>query len=217
MSLPHFRRLSVTFGLLTLVLSGVLGLRAGSIYAHARYERSDPPADAVIPEAPPEIHVWFTQELFRREGANDLRVYGPGGTRVDEGDARIDDDDRTHMIVSLQPGLPAGTYTVEWETLSAEDGDEDSGEFSFTVSPASEGGTPPASEIGTAQAATPTETPTTPPPTASPTPMPTTPVPSSTPAPDGGALACLSGLLVGGLATVGMLWGRSRAGWKRDV
>jgi methionine-rich copper-binding protein CopC len=171
-----------------LVGSAALGLGSLVVSAHADYERSEPSAGAVIPEAPDEVHVWFTQELFRRAGANTLEVVGPDGIRVDKEDARIDDDDRTHMIVSLQAGLPAGRYTVRWRTLSAEDGDTESGEFDFVVDPAAvqvtsqPGPTSSQQETpGTAQPSAGTSIPaSTPTPAAVPTPAPLqAPTPSS--------------------------------------
>jgi len=160
--------------------------------AHAEYKRSEPMADAVIPAAPAEVQVWFAQELFRREGANTLEVFGPTGVQVDKKDARIDDDDRTHMTVSLQAGLPAGVYTVRWRTLSAEDGDPANGEFSFTVNSAAAQQTPLPSS-----GATPVLTTTT---TTEPILTPTlSPVPTAAPAGQGG-LPCLGGIVLGGLS-----------------
>lgn len=170
------------------LLIGIIGLLSvypGLTRAHAEYERSDPPADAVIPEPPAEVHVWFTQELFRREGANTLEVFGPDGTQVDNGDSQIDDDDRKHMFVSLQNELPDGSYTVKYATLSIDDGDSFSGEFSFAIDSGAAGETGEPAE---------------PQPQASPT-LPATPLPSPTPAPQtGGSLPCLSGLLLGAMA-----------------
>jgi methionine-rich copper-binding protein CopC len=190
-----FRKRILTFWMFLVVLIGVLGTPLKLAHAHAEYERSKPPAGAVIPLPPSEVHAWFTQELFRREGANALEVFGPDGSQVDQGDARIDDDDRSHMLVSLQTDLPAGTYTVRWRTLSAEDGDTDSGEFSFTVDPTAPQATP---EPGPTPMSIPTSTPT-------PTPVPT-PTPSSGP----GGFSCL-GSIFGFLATATILLpGRKR-------
>jgi len=92
-----------------------------------------PSAGEVVSESPQQVQVWFTQELFRREGQNVLEVYGPNDQRADQDDAAIDDDDRKLMSVSLQSDLPNGVYTVRWRTLSADDGDEAEGEFQFTI------------------------------------------------------------------------------------
>jgi hypothetical protein len=190
-------KIRVAISLILLVtLIGLLNHYPAVGRAHAEYDRSEPPANAVIPAAPPEVHVWFSQELFRRAGANSLAVFGPLGTQVDNGDARIDDDDRTHLRVSLTTGLPAGLYTVKWHTLSVEDGHEGSGEFSFTVDPN------PSSGEASPAAALAAETPQ---PAANPTPA---PAPTPTPA-SGGSLPCLSGLLVS-MLLVGLPWWRQR-------
>jgi copper transport protein len=101
--------------------------------AHSNIERSDPPEDAVLPTAPDAVHIWFTQELFRREGENQIEVQGPDGARVDAQDVQIDDDDRKHLFVSLAGDLLPGLYTVSWRALSSEDGHPQQGEFTFTV------------------------------------------------------------------------------------
>ena len=104
-----------------------------AVLAHADYDDAVPAAGAIVSQAPQQVQVWFTQELFRREGQNSLEVYGPDDQRVDQDDAAIDDDNRKLMTVSLQSDLPNGVYTVRWRTLSADDGDDAEGEFQFTI------------------------------------------------------------------------------------
>lgn len=104
-----------------------------SVLAHADYDDAVPAAGEVVAQAPQQVQVWFTQELFRREGQNALEVYGPDDQRVDQDDAAIDDDNRKLMTVSLQSDLPNGVYTVRWRTLSADDGDDAEGDFQFTI------------------------------------------------------------------------------------
>ena len=105
----------------------------GSALAHADYERSEPPAGALVAAAPTQVRIYFTQELFRRQGMNGIQVYAADGERVDLDDAAIDDDNRRLMTVSLKPGLADGDYVVRWFALSADDGHEGEGEFSFAV------------------------------------------------------------------------------------
>ncbi len=90
-------------------------------HAHARCERSDPPAGAIVDGAPFVLRAWFSQERVSRSS---LTVTDEAGTRVDLGDGRVDldDPDRKLMLVSL-PAMSVGIYTVRWSTLSAEDGD----------------------------------------------------------------------------------------------
>lgn len=104
-----------------------------AVLAHADYDDAVPAAGEVVSQAPQQVQVWFTQELFRREGQNSLEVYGPDDQKVDQDDAAIDDDNRKLMTVSLQSDLPNGVYTVRWRTLSADDGDDTEGEFQFTI------------------------------------------------------------------------------------
>ena len=103
--------------------------------AHSEYARSVPAAGARIPRSPAKVDVWFTQELFRRAGANTLAVLASDGRRVDDGQSGIDGGDRSLMSVALLEPLVPGTYRVEWQSLSAIDGDTAQGSFEFTVDP----------------------------------------------------------------------------------
>ena len=118
-----------------LVLLSLLASQAPTrlALAHADLDRSDPAADAVLTTAPTQVQLWFTQELFRRQEQNRIEVYAADGNRYDQGDAVINDDDRTLLTVALQPALPSGVYTVRWNAVSSEDGHESAGEFIFTV------------------------------------------------------------------------------------
>ena len=172
-----------------------------AVLAHSEYERSEPAAEAVLPAAPAEVHIWFSQELFRRTGANVIEVIGPAGSRVDQGETRIDDDDRTHLMVSLRPGLPAALYTVRWRNLSVDDGHEGSGEFSFTVTPGTVDSVPQASPTAGLQPAADTPAP-------APTPPAISPIEPAAPAPAGSA--CVGGMLLGGLVLLTTIPKRDR-------
>ncbi|MBX2996903.1 MAG: copper resistance protein CopC [Caldilineaceae bacterium] len=126
------RRLT-QIALILLVALAVVGLQTFIVRAHADYERSDPAAGATLTEAPTQVQIWFTQDLFRRQGENHIEVHAADGTRVDLDDAAIADDDRRTMTVSLAPDLPDGIYTVHWRALSADDGHPGEGEFTFAV------------------------------------------------------------------------------------
>lgn len=126
--------------------------------AHAELERSNPAPDSVIPKAPDELEIWFTQELFRREGANTIVVEGPEG-RADDGNLVIDSTHREHLTVGLLPDLPAGEYRVSWTSLSAIDGDAAEGSFVFTIDPTAPAPTPPPAETTETPEATLTESP----------------------------------------------------------
>jgi len=127
-------KLEYTWFALLLGLVG-LGLLAApsTASAHADYERSEPAKDAVLRQAPPGVDVWFTQELFKREGRNFVRVFDEQDAQVNEGDGVVDDDDRTHVSTTLPADLANGRYIVRWKTTSDADGDTDEGAFCFYV------------------------------------------------------------------------------------
>ena len=158
MTLTQMRKGIVKLLGLALLLVTIHYPLATAVLAHSDYDRSVPAADEVVLQAPQQVQVWFTQELFRREGKNSLEVYGPDQQRIDLDDAAIDDDDRKLMTVSLPPDLANGVYIVRWRTLSADDGDDATGEFQFTVDadePTAEAGQP-ADSPDAAPSATPT-------------------------------------------------------------
>lgn len=181
-----------------LVLLSLLASQAQTrlALAHADLDRSDPAADAVLTTAPTQVQIWFTQELFRRQGMNSIEVYAADGSRQDQGESVIDDDDRTLLTVALQPDLPPGVYTVRWQALSAEDGHDSAGEFSFTV------GT-----VATGETTTPTAAP----PTATPLPVATpTAAPTATPAPSTATGFSCFGIPVASFLAGGLLWASRR-------
>jgi methionine-rich copper-binding protein CopC len=138
------------------VLASLLALR--SAYAHAAYERSEPGAGSLVSTAPARVDIWFTQDMFRRQGENWIRVSGPDGAEVQSGESAIDDDDRRHMSVALAGDLEPGEYTVTWRTLSSEDGDSEEGTFSFTFDPQAQTTSTPMQSV-TATLLPPTHTP----------------------------------------------------------
>lgn len=115
---------------------GLLVASTGSAFAHARFDRSEPPAGGMTDGQPFVLTAYFTQELTSR---STLRVLDANGAQVDLGDGHVDlnDPDRKIMYVSL-PELAVGVYTVEYSAESAEDGHAEPGTFAFGV-----GMTPP--------------------------------------------------------------------------
>ena len=129
-------RIRRKWALLALPLAAALFLLSvAAAEAHAAYLRSEPGNGAVVRTEPGSVEIWFTQDLFRRQGENWIRVFGPDGGSAHDSETQIDDDDRRHMWVELQSPLAPGEYRVEWRSLSSEDGDDDEGEFVFTLDP----------------------------------------------------------------------------------
>ena len=100
--------------------------------AHATPESANPPIDGAVDVAPPALEIVFSQEVA--DGTT-IEVLGPDGRPVHAAPAEIDlnDPDRKRVTVALYGNLPAGVYTVTWTTVSTEDGDTDSGSYTFTV------------------------------------------------------------------------------------
>jgi methionine-rich copper-binding protein CopC len=112
-------------------LSLLVALAVTPVFAHSRYERSEPEAGATVDAAPAEVKVWFANELA--EGSW-LRAEDASGNRVDTGDGGIDtsDPDRKTMTVALGGDMGAGIYTVKYHSVSA-DGAILEGAFRFGV------------------------------------------------------------------------------------
>lgn len=118
------------------ILVAIAAIAAARIAsAHGALESSNPEADSVVPELPEQVSARFSEEVDP-EGSR-MSVRGPGGEVADAGDggANLNDPDRTLMTVTLLPDLPQGEYTVEWLTVSAEDGHTEEGSFTFTLDP----------------------------------------------------------------------------------
>jgi copper transport protein len=106
---------------------------AQTTHGHAEYDYSTPADGAVLTSSPSRVDAYFTQVIVRQPSVSSLNVVNEQGADVDNNDTTFDTVEPLHMSITLQPDLPSGTYTVQWATASAEDGDEASGTFSFTV------------------------------------------------------------------------------------
>jgi len=121
--------------------------------------RSIPAVDERLAESPPQVTLWFSDELVTREST--LKVFNEDGQQVDSGDGYVDlnDPDHASMIVILPP-LPEGVYTVRWRAVSIDDGDVAEDEFDFiignatprlnstpTIAPPVESTTPPTTSL----------------------------------------------------------------------
>jgi methionine-rich copper-binding protein CopC len=146
-----------SFTSVTLLAVVLMICRPAPVSAHSEYDHSNPTAGSTVAAVPTTIKVWFTETV--QLAGSSLKVTNAAGQQVDSKDVTLDPSDSDHkiLVVSLPSGLPAGTYTVDWKTVSADDGDEDEGQFDFTVrtaavtSPAPAGG-PVAKPAAPAQA-----------------------------------------------------------------
>lgn len=115
-----------------------------SASAHAQLSEADPAAGTTIREGPDLVSLRFTEPVEAE--FDPIKVFGPGGERVDRGDARVSPDDARVVETGLEEA-PQGKYTVEWRVTSI-DGHVVAGEYGFEVAEAGEppGGTDEAAD-----------------------------------------------------------------------
>jgi copper transport protein len=117
-------------GAALLVVIGAAVLWTAMASAHAMLESSDPAANAVVQTAPSEVTMHFTESLQR--GSSKAELFDAHAMKIDTAPSRIGSDSK-ELILTLPANLAQGTYTVQWQDISAEDGHPDSGYFAFTV------------------------------------------------------------------------------------
>jgi len=105
--------------------------------AHSRYDHSTPGQGEVVQTSPPRVDIYTVQEMAKQQGAYAITVErndsGTPGQRVDTGDTVIDDANRKHFSVGLQPNQQPGRYVVSFKNVSDQDGEADHGQFAFYV------------------------------------------------------------------------------------
>ncbi|MBT2443503.1 copper resistance protein CopC/CopD [Streptomyces sp. ISL-36] len=127
-------RLGTALTRLLLVAAALLGtLLAGATpaSAHAALTGSDPQDGAVVATAPKDVNLTFSEQVAM--SADSIRVLDPAGKRVDTGEIRdLCSGSIVRYGVGLRSGLPEGTYTVAWQTVSA-DSHPVAGAFTFSI------------------------------------------------------------------------------------
>jgi methionine-rich copper-binding protein CopC len=115
------------FQRILLALAALL-LSAISALPHASPIRTSPPTDGTVQNAPREVSVLFGERV--EVSADAIVVQDSSGTRVDQGNAHLDNKGRI-VRTTLRP-LSPGAYTVAWRVRSA-DGHSAQGRFTFRV------------------------------------------------------------------------------------
>lgn len=129
------RRWPVLAAVLALAAIGVRALAPPATEAHALYDHSDPPANAIVPNSPAQVSIWFTERL--EPASSTARLDDQTGKVVAGTTVRPGAEPKA-MVVSLPAGLANGTYSVVWQTMSADDGHSAEGYFAFTVGTAAD-------------------------------------------------------------------------------
>jgi copper transport protein len=100
------------------------------VSAHALLLRSNPIPNAVLATSPAQVELFFSEPVA--QGLSSLIVFDQHGLIADQQDMRVDPSDPTRMTVSL-PALETGVYTVSWKAVSAADGHQTEGSFTFSI------------------------------------------------------------------------------------
>ncbi|MET9671597.1 copper resistance protein CopC [Streptomyces sp. NPDC006482] len=117
--------------ILAAALLGTLLAGAAPASAHAALTGSDPKDGAVVATAPREVNLTFSEQVAM--SADSIRVLDPAGRRADTGEIRdLCSASVVRYGVGLRAGLPDGTYTVAWQTVSA-DSHPIAGAFTFSI------------------------------------------------------------------------------------
>ncbi len=85
----------------------------------------------MLPAAPSEVRIWFTEPLEPRFTRADL--LDATGQPIPGGASQVAPDNDHLLILTLPPDLPYGGYTVAWRNLSAADGHTLQGYFGFAI------------------------------------------------------------------------------------
>lgn len=122
-------------GMMVISLVGfaaLLALVSGSLtaQAHAAYKSSNPAENSVLKTAPTSVSITFVQKLDP-QGLN-ITVYGNKGEVVSTGQAQISTSDPYTATIAMT-GDDSDIYRVDWNNVSAEDGDPTLGAFVFAV------------------------------------------------------------------------------------
>ena len=111
------------------IAAALLVCSAAAANAHAFLDHAAPRVGETVRSAPPELRVWFTQEL--EPAFSTIKVLNAAGIRVDKSDTRVDATDPALLRVSLE-ALGPGVYRVVWRVVSM-DAHVTDGKFIFRV------------------------------------------------------------------------------------
>jgi copper transport protein len=117
------------------------------VSAHALLLRSNPSPNAVLATSPAQVELFFSEPVA--QGLSSLIVFDQHGLQADQQDMRVDPADPTRMTVSL-PALETGVYTVSWKAVSATDGHQTEGAFTFSIGTGAAPTTPPIQQTSSA-------------------------------------------------------------------
>lgn len=117
-----------------ILLGFVLFVLTTSVFAHdggVFLSRSDPAINAVLPQSPQTMRLWFEDPLVPEFSRFQLRDIN---TRLIETPAsHINPENPSELFMPLDFDLPDGLYTITYQVISAADGHEGVGSFAFII------------------------------------------------------------------------------------
>lgn len=113
---------------IAVVLVGLVAAAPAS--AHPKLVKAQPAKGAILKKAPTSIQLWFHEELDTK--LTSFTVHNQKRERVDNGDAKVNLDDRKMIEGSVKP-LPPGEYTVRWNAAGDDDKVVIEGTLTFRV------------------------------------------------------------------------------------
>ena len=129
---PRAWRLACAGALIALLVAPAMpGAAGGRVLAHAQLVASSPGSGAIVPEAPDEIRLVFSEPL--EAGLSSADVADLNGNVLLERAGTVDPDDPYALVVVGAPLEDGGIYLVTWRSLSAADGHAAQGFFYFGV------------------------------------------------------------------------------------
>jgi copper transport protein len=126
----------------------VLLVGVGSASAHAALIATEPGRDAVVATVPATVSLTFSESVVVAPGT--VQVFGPDGTRVDDGHTTHLGSDSSVGVRLVPRQSPQGTYTVSWRVISA-DSHPVAGAFTFSVGHPSPGRASPDAAVTATQ------------------------------------------------------------------
>ncbi len=116
-------------------------LPGAALLFHLRLLRADPAADAVLPQPPAALRLWFSQpaevavtrvRLVGPRGPVPLGPLQPGTGTAAGAPPRAASGRDAAVVAAVRGPMPPGAYAVEWRTMAA-DGHPVAGRTSFRV------------------------------------------------------------------------------------
>ena len=115
-----------------LAFVAALTLSDATAFAHAELASAKPPANGTVQAAPTEILITFTEEVESKFST--IEVLDSKNQRVDRGKPETMPNDAKTLRIAVTP-LSAGTYKVNWQTVSSDDSHKTKGTYEFTIKP----------------------------------------------------------------------------------